>query len=513
MILRKPYALLIKYFQKIHLGLVLLCAYIFYKLIILRSFVSDFLKTESYNAYYEPISNYINFFFIVSIIVVIIATIILMILLIYKKKPWKIYMIPIAEYLLMLIFVLYIRNFFNTYNDMSELTAIMAGRDFLTIVYIPQYLVFIIFGIRTLGIDLNKFGFKEDKEYLDIKEEDREEFEVNFEFDKDKITRNLKKFWRNVKYVYYEHKLICNTIIIILFSVTTGYTYYYFGVLHKTYKEGNTFVANNYEIKVNNSYLTDKDSRGNVINKDSKYVYLVLNVNLKNIGSERSINLDRFRIMNRVESFRPIYREYEYFKDLGKKYDTSKKIKSGEEISFILVYKVLKELDSSKYVLYYHDLGNNNLLKKTKLKVNDVRKTTVVESAKINEKLAFPDNKNITITNYKVVDSTTYGSYGCDNVSCGTKDLELKVYDSKILELSFNSNKLTGDSFADFTSIYGKINYETVNGKRKSIDVVNLIDDFYGNYAYYKIPNDININKGIRLIFTFRNEKYVYYLK
>ena len=89
----------------------------------------------------------------------------------------------------------------------------MAGRDLLNIVYIFQYPIFIIFGIRFLGIDLKKFGFKEDEEYLDIKEEDREEFEVNIEFDKDKITRNLKKFFRNVKYVYFEHQLICNIII------------------------------------------------------------------------------------------------------------------------------------------------------------------------------------------------------------------------------------------------------------------------------------------------------------
>ena len=69
----------------------------------------------------------------------------------------------------------------------------MAARDLLNIASIFQYIVFVIFGIRFLGIDLKKFGFKNDEEYLDIKEEDREEFEVNIEFDKDKITRNIKK--------------------------------------------------------------------------------------------------------------------------------------------------------------------------------------------------------------------------------------------------------------------------------------------------------------------------------
>ena len=224
MILRKPYAILIQYFQRIHLLLILCSAYIFYKMLTLRNFVADFLNTESYNAYYEPISDYINPLLFISIIAVIIISVVLIILLRYKKKPWKIYLIPILEYVFMLIVLLYVRSYFIGYNELSTITPIMAGRDLLNIVYLPQYVIFIIFGIRLLGIDLKKFGFKEDEEYLDIKEEDREEFEVNFEFDKDKITRNIKKFIRNVRYVYYEHRLVCNTIIIILCVSITGYT-------------------------------------------------------------------------------------------------------------------------------------------------------------------------------------------------------------------------------------------------------------------------------------------------
>ena len=77
----------------------------------------------------------------------------------------------------------------------------MAFRDLLTIIYFIEYTVFILFGLRALGIDLKQFGFKNDEEYLSIKEEDREEFEVNIEFDKDKIVRNIKKLLRNIRYV------------------------------------------------------------------------------------------------------------------------------------------------------------------------------------------------------------------------------------------------------------------------------------------------------------------------
>ena len=54
MILRKPYALLIQYFQRIHLLLILLCAYIFYKILALRTFVADFFITLSRISKFSP---------------------------------------------------------------------------------------------------------------------------------------------------------------------------------------------------------------------------------------------------------------------------------------------------------------------------------------------------------------------------------------------------------------------------------------------------------------------------
>ena len=508
MILRKPYALLIQYFQRIHLLLILISAYIFYKLMSLRGFVADFLNTESYNAYYEPITDYINIFLIISVIAVILISIVLIILLHYKKKPWKIYLIPIFEYAFMLGVLIFIRSYFVSYNEMSTIQSIMAGRDLLNIVFFPQYIIFIIFAIRFLGIDLKKFGFKEDEEYLDIKEEDREEFEVNIEFDKDKITRNIKKFIRNVKYVYYEHRLICNTIIIILFVSLTGYTYYYFGVLHKTYREGNTFSANYYDITVNNSYLTNRDSNGNVINENQ--YYLVVNFTVKNNASKRDINLDRFRVMNKSEEFHYATRLYDNFTDLGRAYD-GRELNTGDSTTFILVYKVPKDLNASRYVLYYPDVTNGVLLRKVKLNVQDVTELETVNEVKITENLTFPSKDTLTITDYKIVNETTYSRYSCDDTGCGTRELPL-TSSNKILEISFSSNSFTGKSFVDFSLIYAKIRYEDNNGKTHSINPKSLISNYNGNYAYFSLPNDVNTDGIIELIFTFRNEQYIYHL-
>lgn len=512
MILRKPYALLIKHFQKIHLLLILICAYIFYKLTILRSFVSDFLQTESYDSYYEPISNYISFLVIIGIIAVIAIVIVLIVLLRYKKKPWKVYLFPFLLYTFMLGVLLYVRNYFVTYDEASTITAIMAGRDLLTLAYFPQYIVFVIFGVRFLGIDLKKFGFKNDEEYLDIKEEDREEVEISFEFDKDKIIRNIKKFFRNARYVYLEHRLICNSILIIIFVGVTGYTYYYFGILHRTYKEGNTFTANYYAITVNNSYLTDYDSNGNNITSGKDYSYLVINVTVKNLAANRrTVNIERFRILNKNNQFRYVSREYDNFKDLGKEYDKSKQLATDEEFTFILVYKVDKNLDVSKYVLYYPDVSNGVLLKKIRLSVQDTRELDTASEVSLNENMTFPTGDELTVTSAKVVDTTTYGRYTCTN-SCGIKEMTLTpTTDNKILEISFVSNNFTGKSFIDFSNIYAKINYKDNSGEEKTIAARSMISDYSGNFAYFSVPNDVDPT-SIALVFTFRSEEYIYNL-
>ncbi len=508
MILRKPYALLIQYFQRIHLLLILICAYIFYKIMSLRSFVADFLNTESYNEYYEPISDHISILLIIAVIAVVAISITLIVLLRYKKKPWKIYLVPIIEYVLMLGVLIFVRSYFESYDEMSTVTAIMAGRDLLNIVSLPQYVVFIILGIRFLGIDLKKFGFKDDEEYLSIKEEDREEFEVNIEFDKDKITRNIRRFFRNVKYVYFEHRLVCNTIIIILAVSLTGYTYYYFGVLHRTYREGNTFTANYYDITVNSSYLTNRDSHGDVISDDQ--YYLVINLTIENNSSKRGINLDRFRVMNRSEEFHYATRLYNNFTDLGSPYD-NRELNTGDSTTFILVYRVPKDLSASRYVLYYPDVTNGVLLRKVKLSVQDVSELETASEVKITEELTFPDDNTLTVTDYNISNETTYSRYSCDDNGCGIRELPLSS-SNKILEIAFSSNNFTGESFVDFSSIYAKIRYEDNNGKMHSIIPSSLVNSYNGNYAYFSLPNDANNDGEVDLIFTFRNEQYIYNL-
>ena len=59
MILRKPYAFLIKNFKKINIILLALVIFILWKNLSLYSFVKDYIQTGIYNTKFDSINNYI----------------------------------------------------------------------------------------------------------------------------------------------------------------------------------------------------------------------------------------------------------------------------------------------------------------------------------------------------------------------------------------------------------------------------------------------------------------------
>src|SRR5699024_9497902 len=110
--------------------------------------------------------------------------------------------------------------YFNGYEDGSGTTVIQAISDLLFMSAIPQYFVIIIFLIRIFGIDLNKFDFKSDQEFLELSNEDKEEVEISINIDKESFRRTYRRLLRNIGYVYEEHKLIVHVLVVILLVIS-----------------------------------------------------------------------------------------------------------------------------------------------------------------------------------------------------------------------------------------------------------------------------------------------------
>lgn len=519
MIIRKPYAFLIKNFKKIHIFLFLLCGYILYKTTQLSSFVNEFLDLGTYDAYTEPVSRYITFLAYISLILIVASAVTILILLRKKDKPWKMYLIPIITYTGLLITFIMTSNFFATYTGAVETTGIRAIRDIIFILTIPQYVTFIILLIRILGLDLNKFDFKSDEEFLELSESDRDEMEININIDKASFKRLIRRLKRNAGYFYKEHKKMVYALISVITIIIIYQSYIFIFVTNKAYKEGDIINTNGYEIKINNSYYSNKNYKGEQISKESGFV--ILDVTIKNNAEKRKINFARFHVMNKTSNYSPTAKTYEtLFQDLGTAYE-EKTIDNNEEFRTLLIYKVKSQELVKNFVLYYQEFNDSNSshLRKIKLNLQDMSDIKENDPLELYENLNFnigEEEKEIIFDSYEILDQVSYNKENCNSVRCYYDSLTIAAKDGyKILKLSFASNEFNGKELLSFLSKYAIISYTNNEDKKNGIEIINSLptEQYYGKYVYLKVPAEVFDAKSIELIITVRNNRYYYKIR
>ena len=155
MIIRKPYAFLIKHFKKVHVALLLLCFYLYYITNKVNAFLREFSELGTYDSYNEPITKYLSLFTMLALIVLIAVSVSLVFLLKKKEKPWKLYLFPAIGYAAMFIVYTLLIGFFDTYTGNLEKAVFRAYLDMMGIITFLQFPSIIVFIIRILGLDLN----------------------------------------------------------------------------------------------------------------------------------------------------------------------------------------------------------------------------------------------------------------------------------------------------------------------------------------------------------------------
>ena len=518
MILRKPYALLIKYFQKINIILLVRITFIFYKTMRFHQFAKNYLSSNVYNSTIDSISNYVNKYVVLAFLFVFIISIVLAYLLRKKDKPYISYLIIIAVNVFAFGILLYANNFF-TYTALKGFKIVnakmMSDLSFIAnILYYP--LIFILL-IRSLGIDLNSFGFQEDKEFIEINEEDREEVEVNVGFDKEKWLRTSKYYFRNLKYFIIEHKssLLCVFGVVLLIGIIQFYNYFY--VENKIYKLNDTITANNYKLKVKNTYLTDRDYSGNIITSDDAY-FIIVDVDVKNLSKlPRTFDYKKFLLYINDDYYAPTVKYNHYFKDMGNLYN-NKEINGKESTSYILVYEVPKPKDKANFVLKYQDVYNKKLIQ-IKVKILDISSFKAKGEAFYPNSFEIPINTSLSmwfkVNSYEIGNTFNYTYQKCD--STGSCPIFEDTYNSngknKVLHVKFGLKENDRKEFLSFVSNYGKVRY-TLNGEQKTVSIKYAITKEYrGNHLYLIVPNEIENASNVDLIFTIRSYRYTYHLK
>ena len=106
MILRKPYAFLIKHFRMIHLIMVVCILYVLLKTVNVFNFLGTYISNGQVISTYEDLSSvYVNTMFVVVVAFLIIVSSIILYLMRHKKKPFFFYVFMIVIYSSLLFFL------------------------------------------------------------------------------------------------------------------------------------------------------------------------------------------------------------------------------------------------------------------------------------------------------------------------------------------------------------------------------------------------------------------------
>ena len=516
MIIRKPYAFLIKNFRKIHIALLIIGLYIFYKTIDTANFVNEFMRYGTYDLYADPVTKHITSLMTFGVFVMIVGSVALLFLLLHKKKPWKTYIVPVAIYVLLFFVLSMIKSFFRTYTETVDATNLRLSRDLLMIFLVGQLPALGIYVMRIFGLDVKKFDFNADLEFLDLSEEDREEIEVSLDFDINTLKRLGRRFLRNLGYFYREHKFISWVLIIGTISFTLYNSYVFIFITNKSYKQGQLYNANGYSFQINKAYFTDKDSAGNVISNNSNFV--VVEVTVKNNSEPRNLDTGNFHLRAGTKNFGTTETTYaKEFEDLGTSYSKVKKLQRDETATFIIIYKVDKKIRKGRFVLYYQEQSGIYKLRKIKLKVDDISKISD------NEKLEFGDfidipiygkEDSISVESVEFLKTVDYRTNKCTSNKCEIVTTTYAAPEGKkVMAITFASDTYEAKNMIDFLKKYGRINYKDSKGKTKALDISIAVNKAYlGKVVYLTVPEKFETYDGAQLSFIIRDKDYSYSL-
>ena len=493
MILRKPYAILIKYFKSIHIAMFIMFAYLVFALRKIYIFFSNYIQTGTYVYRENMASIYVPWFMFLIVILLLIFSISILSLMRKKEKPVLFYKIMIGYTSLLLIALIYFVVFFNSLDKtIYETLRIVINRDISLAVYLFNFFFVAFSFIRGFGFDIKKFSFDKDKKELNLEESDNEEYELNVGLEKADVRSFLNKQKREMGYYFRENKLILSIIFVII-AVFVGFSVYYnFFVENKIYKESENIHVGGMNFTVLNSLVSERDKYGQVINPNDDY--LIVNMNIINDSSEGVLDPQTFRVHILDNYYYPLISSCESFSDLGECYK-NQTLKANENKNYIIVYRIPKEhneiyLEILKNKREEYDY-NKVLLSYKKEEINDVTEN----------EFEIKGNK-YSISNYKISNKEEYKYQECIQEECSDFKKIVKP-DTGGMVLTLEINDLDKIDEEILNSSFG-VKYHDIIYSGKDVRLLAKNN----NYVYYSIPGFINGNAQFTLLVNTRGLRY-----
>ena len=499
MILRKPYAFLIKYFRLIHFLMFILFAYLVFALRPIYIFCTDYMNGNN-NMYFENMANkYIPFHLFIITIVVFTLSIGIFFLMRKKEKPVLFYKLAIVYTILLLFALIYFYLFFKSlsttnYNNLR----IVINRDIIAFLY---YLNFLFVGftfIRAFGFDIKKFSFDKDLKELKLEDTDSEEYEVDVKLEKEDIVDYFNRQKREFKYYFSENSKILIFLLSMAFIFIALYFIFDHFVINKTYQENTVITIGNVSYTVNKSIISVYDKYGKVISDENDF--LVVYVTITNNGMKTTLDNQQFRVNVNDNYYYHSSSHCGMFDDLGICYRDNN-INANSKQDYIMVFKL--EKNHSK-VLFEILNNKNNKYIKTKLDV--VKTFKEIKNYNKGDTLSI-NNNDYQVINHNLLSKTTYKYESCVNDKCSlyTKIVKPKL-GNQILEIEIkNLEKLTDD----FLKNYIGIKYRDNILYGSELEII----DRYKNMLYLSVPTLVHEKDKLVLIINARNIEYDVLLK
>lgn len=523
MILRKPYAFLIKHFRIIHLILLVPICYLTYKSANIFDFFNEMVQSNYVTNQVNIASTYINIFVYLAIILIVVSSIAIYYLMKEKNKQTFFYIFLIIYYSILFIWMsLTYNQLFMLENNDAIAATVRMFRDFAQIIYIIQYLFIFFTLFRGIGFDLKSFNFSKDLEELELEEQDNEEIEISFGKNSYKYKRSFRKFLRELKYYIIENKFVFGCIVSLILIIIASSIYTSIEVYNKKYSLNQPFAMNGLTITVKDSILTNLNYDGTIITED-KY-YLALKVELNN-RSNKAIALDPtdFRLYIDKKFIYPTIDKTGRFIDYGDAYYGGE-IKPQTQGNYIFVYELNKNQYQKNYTIKILDsivYGIGELHPKYRIvtlnpeiqtEIKDIGKVSMDKT--INLKDTTLGDATININNYEFSKNFYYQYEKCSNNNCNVynSSISTSTYTYLIIDADINidenafyvrNSKLVNDFFSDFVTL--KYNY---GGKEYNEKLTNVTPSKYkGKLRVYQVPKSVTNVSKLELIINIRNKK------
>lgn len=504
MILRKPYAFLIRKFKIIHLLITLCSIYLISKISSLLNYYNSFIggtvgKLEA--------GKYFGSFYIFVVIIAIVICLVILMLMKYKNKSYLFYIIMIGYFFVSGLLINYsLDGLYQIYFSSLDIKTLLLHRDIIKIFNFIQYFFLVMPLIRGLGFDIKKFNFVDDLVELNEDVTDNEEVELTLD-GLEGYNRKFNRRIREFKYYYLENKFIINIIIGVILLISIGGYVLDKKIFNPIYNTNDTFSFDNFTFKVLDTYVTNIDYDNQKVLDDDNSLVLV-KMNVTSDSNNIKINTGNIILKMGDVGYSTVIASSKRFKDLGSVY-SSQIIK--EDSTYLFPYKVPNDKLKEEMKLVFRNEKKVNLSPVYLDELEDVK------NYKLGDKLDLSDtiygSGYFNIKSYEVKDSFKH-SYKYE-VLDQSYDGSITIFSSNNIIMNLVMDSEFTDNYDKFSFLkkYAKLNY-TIDDKSYTSRVFeNKTPGSYKDGLYLSVSKKIGEASAIWFDIVVRNKHYVYKLK